>query len=180
MHNSKNMNYKIILIGISGSGKTTIGKLLFKYFKISFIEGDKFHSLSSKIKMQKGIPLNNNDRVLWHKRIQRKIKLSRNWVLSCSALGRWQRKILCKKNNNVYFIHCRCEKNIIKKRIGLRIGHFFSPNLLENQIRNFEEPINIPHIFTSNSKSSCLMKIFSTLKKNRKLILNNRSNLARL
>jgi gluconokinase len=125
MYHPKKKYFKIVLIGISGSGKTTLGKILFKYFKIPFIEGDTFHSVTSKLKMQKGTPLNKQDRIIWHNRIQKRIDLSKNWVLSCSALGRWQRQFLNKKNKNICFLHCRCEKNIIKKRLALRAGHFF-------------------------------------------------------
>ncbi|OUV99213.1 MAG: hypothetical protein CBD16_08515 [Betaproteobacteria bacterium TMED156] len=180
MHPLKRNNLKIVLIGISGSGKTTLGKMLAKYFKISFIEGDNFHSIKSKKKMKEGNSLNFQDRLIWHKKIQKKINLNNKWVLSCSALGVWQREILSKKNQNLNFFHCSCSKEIIKKRLGLRVGHFFSPHLLDSQIESFEEPKEIPTIETSNCKSNCLKRICKILKKNESSESNNRSDLSRL
>ncbi len=173
-------NLKIVLIGISGSGKTTIGKLFSKYFKFKFIEGDSIHPICSKVKMQKGIPLNQKDRLVWHNNIQKKLNLHRSWVLSCSALGRWQRVLLYKKNKDLFFIHCKCEDKILKKRLGLRIGHFFPTNLLENQLNSFVNPKNIPVLITAESKSNCLRKIFLTVKKENQASSNNRRDLARL
>ena len=173
-------NLRIILIGVSGSGKTTIGKLFSKYFKFKFIEGDNYHPMSSKIKMQKGVPLNRSDRVIWHIKIQKKLDLHRSWVLSCSALGKWQRKILFKKNKSLFFIHCKCDETILAKRLGMRTGHFFPASLLSSQLCSFENPRDIPVLKTSLSKSQCLRKIFLITENQNQSFSNYRSDLSRL
>jgi len=133
-----------LIMGVLGSGKTTIGKKLAKRLKCVFCDGDYYHSKSSKAKMRKGIPLTDKDRRSWLFAIRSVIDLDLacewNSVVACSALKEKYRKVLIGPRKNIKLIYLKGTPEIIKQRIRKRRGHFANPSLLANQFETLEEP----------------------------------------
>ena len=126
-------------MGVSGCGKTLIGKKLAKEFAYQFIEGDHFHSLENQKKMESGQALNDTDREGWLASLEECLSESeQSVVLSCSALKRKYRKILNRNPYNTIFIHLDVTKNTLEDRLKVRKGHFFNPVLLQDQLNVLE------------------------------------------
>ena len=134
----------IILMGVSGCGKTTIGIELSKTIGCSFWDGDDFHPEASIKKMSGGIPLTEADRTSWlhtlRRKFQRYLDDGENLVLACSALSRRSRNILRGKNEDVRFVYLRGSKELIRQRLKKRKGHFMRSDMLDNQFDVLQEP----------------------------------------
>lgn len=132
----------IVLMGVSGSGKTTVGKLLARKLRWTFYEGDDFHPAANKKKMSEGLALNDADRGPWlsalRDRIADSLARNENAVLSCSALGQAYRDRLALEG--VRFVYLKGEQGLIAARLEKRTGHFFAPQLLASQFLALEEP----------------------------------------
>ena len=134
----------IILIGVSGCGKTTIGIELAKRLGCVFSDGDDFHPEANIEKMSGGVPLTEADRVPWLKNLRRNIEQcldsGENLVLACSALSRPSRDILRVNVNDVRFVYLQGSKELIGQRLKGRKGHFMSSDLLDSQFDALQEP----------------------------------------
>ena len=133
----------VILFGVSGSGKTTIGKLLAERLGWRFYEADDFHPRANIEKMRSGRPLTDEDRWPWLKllreQITRSLAAKENAVLACSALKRVYRERLC-VSNDVKFVFLRGDYALIERQLRRRRGHFMNPVLLQSQFADLEEP----------------------------------------
>ena len=133
----------VIVFGVSGAGKTTIGKLLAREFGWRFYEADDFHLQASINKMRRGIPLTDEDRSPWleslHHLIKRSLEAGQNAVLACSALKRSYRERL-HSSDGVKFVFLRGNYALIEKQLRQRRGHFMNPELLRSQFADLEEP----------------------------------------
>ena len=139
-------------MGVSGSGKTLIGKKLSHQLKCQFIEGDDYHSLENKKKMKSGQALDDTDRECWLASLEECLSESeQSVVLSCSALKRKYRKILNRNPYNTIFIHLDVTKNTLEDRLNVRKDHFFNPVLLQDQLNTLEELDPSEHGFSVNS-----------------------------
>jgi gluconokinase len=132
----------VVVMGVSGSGKTTVGLALARRLDCEFIEGDEFHTRANREKMHAGIPLNDADRKPWLQALRSRIEalLARdgNAVLTCSALKRSYRDVLRLKG--VQFVYLKVGAAVARERLARRRGHFFNPALLQSQIDTLEEP----------------------------------------
>ena len=125
-------------MGVSGSGKTTIGKALANQLGIPFYDGDDFHSKANIEKMSAGISLNDIDRQPWLENINDyAVKSKTDLVIACSALKIIYRKTLS-KNIKSYFLFLNGNFDLINKRFKNRKGHFMSPSLLQSQFDTLE------------------------------------------
>ena len=129
-----------IIIGVSGIGKTTIGKMLANTLGIPFYDADDYHPPSNIKKLTEGIPLNDTDRYPWLQILSRSISLwqkKRGAVLACSALKEKYRKILGNDGTNTTYIFLNADISIISERLKNRKKHFFKPNVVGISIQRF-------------------------------------------
>ena len=131
----------ILIMGVAGSGKTTIAKLLSKKINAFLIEADDYHSKNNIDKMSAGIPLDDDDRYDWLIKIKEEIdkrKSFQNLVVACSALKEKYRSILNVKED--YLVYLKITKNTAKTRIKNRKDHFMPDSLVDSQFAILEEP----------------------------------------
>ena len=149
------MHKLIILFGVSGSGKSTIGKKLSKDLKFKFIEGDDFHSINNINKMKRKLALNDNDREEWLQALNNKLKdQSINTVLACSALKeKYRKKLIRGLDINIFWFCLKGEFDLINQRLKKRNNHFFSSRLLQSQYDIIEYPDYCNFIDISESKN---------------------------
>jgi gluconokinase len=133
----------VIIFGVSGAGKTTVGKLLAGELGWNFIEADDFHTAANIEKMRSGRPLTDEDRWPWLERLREEIKrlvaAGENAVLACSALKRAYRDRL-RVSNEVKFVFLRGDFARVQKQLRSRPAHFMNPALLQSQFDDLEEP----------------------------------------
>ncbi|GIT42711.1 MAG: gluconokinase [Chloroflexota bacterium] len=136
----------IIITGVSGVGKTTIGKLLSENMGWTFYEGDDYHTDVNLAKMRNGTPLTDDDRWPWLKALRTKISEivlhEKDAVLSCSALKESYRMRLGSGLKDIVFVYLRGDYQLVRNRISARVGHFMSADLLVSQYSDLEEPQN--------------------------------------
>ncbi len=141
----------VIVFGVSGAGKTTVGKLLAREIGWRFIEADHFHSLANIEKMRSGRPLTDNDRWPWLERLRQQIGRSltsgQEAVLSCSALKRAYRDRL-RVSDEVKFVFLRGDYSLVEKQLRSRRRHFMNPKLLQSQLDDLEEPQQGENVLT--------------------------------
>lgn len=158
----------IVLMGVAGSGKTTIGELLAVDLKWQFFDGDDFHSPESLNKMKQGTALNDSDRKPWLDRLQKQIakadRQGSNIIIACSALKKSYRDYLQKDHTEVIFVHLRGDFSLILKRLEQRAGHFYKADLLPSQFAELEEPTDALTINVSMAPSAVVQFIKSRLK----------------
>jgi gluconokinase len=132
----------VVITGVSGSGKSSIGKRLAEAMNCEFYEGDDYHSRANKEKMQAAIPLTDEDRWPWLAAIRDSISEAlveeRNAVVSCSALTQAYRD--CLRQPGVEFVYLKGDFGLLRERLEKRRGHFFDPKLLASQFAALEEP----------------------------------------
>jgi 6-phosphogluconate dehydrogenase len=132
----------VIVTGVSGSGKTTIGTLLSKKVHLPFFDADDFHPAANVEKMSRGIALSDQDRSPWLKNLAEHIQ---DWerhggaILACSALKESYRQIL-QTVSQVIWVHLQGEKSLISQRLQERKNHYMNPDLLTSQLETWEEP----------------------------------------
>jgi gluconokinase len=133
----------IILMGVAGSGKTTIGKLLATRLGWRFYDADDFHSAANRAKMESGIPLTDANRADWLSTLRqlllRQMEKKQSAVLACSALKETYRQIL-QVSSEVRFVYLKGTRAQIKERISQREGHYMSAAMLDSQFEILEEP----------------------------------------
>lgn len=133
----------LFVMGVSGSGKTTIGKLLAKKLAIPFFDGDEYHPEDNVKKMAEGHPLNDEDRRVWLQRLNRlaKDQKEEGAVIACSALKGKYRKLLRQDIEEwVEFVYLEGSFELILERMEKRKGHFMPPELLRSQFETLEIP----------------------------------------
>jgi gluconokinase len=133
----------VVVMGTTGSGKTTVGSLLAKRLGCEFVDADDFHPPANVEKMKHGIPLTDADREPWlkalHDKIVEWIAEGRNVVLACSALKQSYRDEL-HGSSDVKFVYLKGSYELFSQRVRARKGHFAKADLLSSQFATLEEP----------------------------------------
>jgi gluconokinase len=134
----------IILMGVSGSGKTTIGERLAQALGWPFYDGDQFHLPANVAKMRQGMPLTDEDRWPWlqalRAHIETRVQQGVSAVLACSALKQAYREHLMIDGAKVKLVYLKGDYDLIYERLAQRQGHFMPPGLLASQFAALEEP----------------------------------------
>ncbi len=135
-----------IVMGVSGSGKTSVGKALAAHLGWDFYDADDFHPQANITKMAKGIPLDDSDRAPWLASLRDLIKscLTQNepGVLACSALKESYREKLLEGNDGVQIIYLKGSYDLFWSRMVSRTEHYMKPEMLRSQFDTLEEPLN--------------------------------------
>ncbi len=163
-------------MGVSGSGKTTIGKLLSQKIKFPFFDGDDFHPPANKEKMKSGRPLNDDDRKEWlleiNKLAQEQTKF-KGAVIACSALKEKYRSVL---NNGIVdpiWIFLQGSYEQVNERMKKRNDHYMPVQLLSSQFENLEIPANVFSIDIKNEPEAIIAKIYQHLTEKESFILSS-------
>jgi gluconokinase len=134
----------VVVMGVSGSGKSTVASALAQREHWAFQEGDDLHPPQNRDKMHRGIALTDADRAPWLKAVEVWIDARRmageSGVLTCSALKRSYRDQLVRGRPEVSFVYLRASEALIAERLKKRQGHFMSPALLHSQFETLEHP----------------------------------------
>jgi len=134
----------VIVMGVSGCGKSTIGALLASRLRWEFEDADWFHPASNVDKMHSGIPLTDEDRWPWLHAvanwIDKTCRSGGHGVVACSALKRSYRDVLIGDRADVRLIYLKGDETLIARRIATRHEHFMPPSLLHSQFEELEEP----------------------------------------
>ena len=153
MRDNQDTPLALIVMGVSGSGKTSIGEGVAARLGVHFIEGDALHPAANVEKMSKGIPLTDEDRWPWLEKIGEEISASlskgEGIAVSCSALKRiYRERLRTAAGGHLYFIYLDGSKELLTKRMGERKGHFMPASLLESQLQTLEVPTGEPGVVT--------------------------------
>ncbi len=136
----------LIVTGVSGSGKTSVGKVLAEHLKWDFYDADDFHPPENIVRMANGIPLDDSDRIPWlaalHHLIADSLLLNRPGVLACSALRERYRQQLLQGNDEVQLVYLKGSYDLIWSRMETRTDHYMKPHMLRSQFDALEEPSN--------------------------------------
>jgi len=133
-------------MGVSGSGKTTFGKLLAEKLDWDFFDADDFHPPENIAKMETGIPLTDSDRTPWLAALSNllfsTLKAGHHPVLACSALKESYRELLLRGKPEIQLIYLQGSYDLIQARMSVREGHYMKPAMLKSQFEILEEPAN--------------------------------------
>jgi len=133
----------LLLMGVSGSGKTTVGRMLASELGWEFADGDDYHPAANVEKMRNGIPLADADRAPWLETLRALIAgwiaAGKNAVLACSALKRVYRKSL-RVAPEVQVVYLKGTPELLRQRLRARVGHFMTERMLASQLAALEEP----------------------------------------
>ena len=156
----------ILIMGVSGTGKTTVGRLLAEQLGWKYFDADNYHPSANVEKMRAGIPLEDADRVPWLETLRDLIRgcLGRgeSAVLACSALKACYRDYLL-VDGRVVMVYLKAGPEVIQSRLARRRGHFMNPSLLESQFDTLEEPPPATHLDASSSPEEIVKNIRSRL-----------------
>ena len=159
----------VVLMGVSGSGKTTIGTLLAERTHTVFADADTYHSEANKAKMASGQPLNDDDRQPWLETLN---ALLREWfdagkggILACSALKDTYRKTLVHglPQGSIVFVLLDGSKELIASRLAERHNHYMNPTLLESQLATLELPSDALRVLNDRTPEEVVDKIMQHL-----------------
>jgi carbohydrate kinase (thermoresistant glucokinase family) len=134
----------LVVMGVAGSGKSTIGAMLAQSLGWQFQEGDSLHPAANVAKMADGIPLTDDDRCPWLERIAQwvdaRLDANESGVITCSALKRSYRELINRRGSGVEFVYVQVTRAELERRMNTRVGHFMPASLLDSQLATLEEP----------------------------------------
>jgi gluconokinase len=153
----------IVVMGVSGAGKTTLGRRLAERLGMPFIEGDDFHPAANVAKMASGLPLDDADRWPWLDRLNEEIKKHRHAVLACSALKEAYRERLLRGVGEALIVHLRGEKALISERLKARKHRYMPASLLDSQFATLEPPRQAIVVDVGGDPAQCLERILAAI-----------------
>jgi len=156
----------VVVMGVSGSGKTTIGTMLANAIQCSFLEGDALHSRGNIEKMIHGVPLTDSDRAQWLAAIRARIldffKSGQSVVVACSALKQQYRDFLG-EGVPVTWVYLKGSAELIRSRMKHRAGHFMKADMLPSQLETLEEPSNAIVVDVAQPANAAVQEILAAI-----------------
>lgn len=147
----------LIVAGVSGSGKTTVGALLAGRLRWPFADADTFHPDANVAKMRAGIPLTDEDRWPWLRAIadwmDARIAADQSAVITCSALKRSYRDLLLRERPEATMVFLETSRDELLRRLSARQGHFFPQRLLDSQLTEVEQPKADEHVLAIQNEA---------------------------
>ncbi|UII75606.1 gluconokinase [Flagellimonas sp. HMM57] len=156
----------LIIMGVSGTGKSTIGNMLSEHLEIPFFDGDDFHPKENVAKMSTGKPLNDDDRKGWLLTLNQLAKKQKHTgaIIACSALKEKYRELLRNGLEDIMvFIHLEGSFELIKSRLEQRKGHFMPLQLLQSQFDALETPSDAITVSVSEPPEKILQNVLTQL-----------------
>jgi gluconokinase len=160
----------LVIMGVTGSGKTTIGTLLASRMGWQFAEGDAYHSKENVAKMHAGIPLTDEDREPWLRALHEVLlgwyKAGKSGVLACSALRQKYRDVLAEgiPRSEISFVLLEAPKSVLMERLSHRPGHFMNPALLDSQLATLEMPSDALRVSVVQPPAQAVEQILNQIK----------------
>lgn len=158
----------IVVMGVAGSGKTTVGTMLAEAMKCQFLEGDSLHSEQNIEKMRQGIPLTDADRAPWleaiHTRIVESLQRGLDLVVACSALKQQYRKQLS-RGVPITWVYLKGSPSLIRARLRHRRDHFMKADMLASQFDALDEPADALVVDVSATPSAIVEHILSHMRR---------------
>lgn len=153
----------LIVMGVAGSGKTTVGSLLAERLGWPFFDADDFHPESNLEKMRGGMALSDADRLPWLERLRELIAdclaQDKSAVLACSALKESYRRILAEDDPQVRFVFLQAAPEVLAQRLEQRTGHFFIRPLLDSQLSALETPADALTVDASRTPEEIVQEV---------------------
>jgi gluconokinase len=153
----------VVLMGVAGSGKTTVGRILAKELGWTFHDADDYHPPANIAKMRRGIALNDEDRKPWLRTLALLIDATRargeDMVLACSALKHAYQEYLGHDRDEVKYVELEGSPELIRQRLEARRGHFFDPHLLTSQFEALEPPEHAVRVDVSGTPEEIAAEI---------------------
>lgn len=157
----------VLVMGVAGSGKTTVGRRLAEALSWSYIEGDDLHPPANREKMAAGIPLTDADRLPWllklRARIEHALTTGENAVVACSALKASYREVLAGGLEEVRFVHLAGSPELIRERLAERPGHFMKAGMLDSQLAALEPPADAVEVDVARTPDEIVAEIRTRL-----------------
>jgi gluconokinase len=154
----------VIVMGVSGCGKSTIGQLLADRLGYPFVDADELHPPGNVAKMAAGTPLTDADRRPWLELLNKKLRGHENAVLACSALKESYRQILSQGLAECRFVHLRGSMELIRARMEKRQHRFMPASLLESQFATLEPPSGALAVDIAQPPAQCVEEIAAALR----------------
>jgi carbohydrate kinase (thermoresistant glucokinase family) len=153
----------VVLMGVSGCGKSTVGSLLASRLNCSFLDADEYHPPENVAKMAAGTPLTDDDRKPWLETLNGMLRRQRNAVLACSALRESYRSALAQGLAVCRFVHLRGSIELIRARLAERRHRYMPASLLESQYAILEAPRGAIEIDVAQPPERCVEEILAAL-----------------
>jgi len=157
----------VVIMGVAGAGKTTVGTLLAQRLSWRFLEGDALHPAANVGKMRRGIPLSDEDRWPWLKAIREEILKSEgrgeNLVVACSALKASYREFL-NSGTHIAWVYLKGSPEVLQARLEQRLGHFMKSGMLASQLETLEEPEDAITVMVDRPAAEMVQEICERLK----------------
>lgn len=152
----------VVVMGVSGCGKSTVGALLAQRLGVAFLDADEFHPPENVAKMASGVPLTDEDRKPWLEYLNAELKRSKDAVLACSALKESYRRILA-QGTDCRFVHLRGSIELIRSRMTQRQHRYMPASLLESQFAALEPPAQAIEVDIAATPAACVEAIAAAL-----------------
>jgi gluconokinase len=152
----------VVVMGVSGSGKSTVGALLAERLGVEFLDADEFHPPENVARMAAGVPLTDADRKPWLERLNAELRKRKDAVLACSALKESYRRALA-QGLACRFVHLRGPLDLIRERMQVRRHRYMPASLLESQFATLEPPADAVEVNIAEPPERCVEIIVAAL-----------------